>query len=62
VLLKLDSILLDRVALFNILDYTDSFRGFVRYTKDIVDSLIEVREVLYLGLNIIKIVIEVILL
>jgi hypothetical protein len=61
VLLKLGSVLLGRVALFNILDYTDSLRGFVRYTKDIADSLIEVREVLYLGLNIIKIVIEVIL-
>jgi hypothetical protein len=62
VLLKLSSILLGRVALFNILDHTDSLKGFVRYTKDIADSLIEVREVLYLGLNIIKIIIGVILL
>jgi hypothetical protein len=61
VLLKLSSILLGRVALFNILDYSDSLRGFVRYTKDIVDSLIEVREVLYLGLNIIEIIIGVVL-
>jgi hypothetical protein len=61
VLLKLGSILLGRVALFNILDYTDSLRGFVRHTKNIADSLIEVREVLYLDLNIIKIVIGVVL-
>jgi hypothetical protein len=61
VLLKLGSILLSRVALFNILDYIDSLRGFVRHTKDIADSLIEVREVLYLDLNIIEIVIEVVL-
>jgi hypothetical protein len=61
VLLKLGNILLGRVALFNILDYTNSLRGFIRYTKDIADSLIEVREVLYLGLNIIKIIIGVIL-
>jgi hypothetical protein len=61
VLLKLGSILLGRVALFNILDYTDSLRGFVRYTKDIVDSLTKIREVLYLGLNIIKIIVRVIL-
>jgi hypothetical protein len=61
VLLKLGSILLGRVALFNILDYLDSLRGFVRYTKDIADSLIKVREVLYLGLNIIKIVVGVVL-
>jgi hypothetical protein len=62
VLLKLSSILLGRVALFNILDYTDSLRGFVRHTKNIADSLIEVREVFYLGLNIIEIVIRVVLL
>jgi hypothetical protein len=62
VLLKLGSILLGRVVLFNILDYTDSLRGFVRYTEDIADSLAEVREVLYLGLNIIEIVVGVILL
>jgi hypothetical protein len=62
VLLKLGSILLDRVALFNILDYLDSLRGFIRYTKDIVDSLLEVREVFYLDLNIIKIIIGVVLL
>jgi hypothetical protein len=61
VLLKLGSILLGRVALFNILDYSDSLRGFIRYTEDIADSLIEVREVFYLGLNIIKIVIGVVL-
>jgi hypothetical protein len=61
VLLKLGSILLSRVALFDILDYTDSLRGFVRHTENIVDSLAEVREVLYLDLNIIKIVIGVIL-
>jgi hypothetical protein len=61
VLLKLGSILLGRVALFNILDYINSLRGLIRYTKDIVDSLIEVKEVLYLGLNIIKIVIGVVL-
>jgi hypothetical protein len=61
VLLELSSILLSRVALFNILDYIDSLRGFIRYTKDIIDSLTEVREVLYLGLNIIKIIIRVIL-
>jgi hypothetical protein len=61
VLLKLGSILLDRVALFNILDYTDSLRGLVRHTENIVDSLAEVREVLYLGLNIVKIIIGVIL-
>jgi hypothetical protein len=61
VLLKLGSILLGRVVLFNILDYTDSLRGLVRHTKNIADSLIEVREVLYLGLNIIKIVIRVVL-
>jgi hypothetical protein len=61
VLLKLGSILLSRVALLNILDYTDSLRGFVRHTKDIADSLAEVGEVLYLGLNIIKIVVRVIL-
>jgi hypothetical protein len=61
VLLKLSSILLGRVVLFNILDYSDSLKGFVRYTKDIVDSLIEVREVFYLDLNIIKIVVTVIL-
>jgi hypothetical protein len=60
--LKLGSILLGRVALFNILDYTDSLRGFVRYTENIADSLTEVREVLYLGLNIIKIVVGVVLL
>jgi hypothetical protein len=62
VLLKLDSILLDRVALFNILDYIDSLRGFVRYTKDIAESLIEVREIFYLGLNIVEIIIGVVLL
>jgi hypothetical protein len=62
VLLKLGSILLGRVALFNILDYSDSLRGLVRYTKNIADSLAEVREVLYLGLNIIEIVIRVVLL
>jgi hypothetical protein len=62
VLLKLGSILLGRVALFNILDYTDSLRGLVRYTKDIADSLAEVGEVLYLGLNIVEIVIGVVLL
>jgi hypothetical protein len=61
VLLKLGSILLSRVALLNILDYIDSLRDFIRYTKDIVDSLIEVREVLYLGLNIIEIIIKVVL-
>jgi hypothetical protein len=61
VLLKLGSILLGRVALFNILDYTDSLRGLVRYTKDIADSLTKVGEVLYLGLNIVKIVVRVIL-
>jgi hypothetical protein len=61
VLLKLGSILLGRVALFNILDYTDSLRGFIRHTEDIADSLIEVGEVLYLGLNIVKIVIGVVL-
>jgi hypothetical protein len=60
VLLKLGSILLGRVALFNILDYSDSLRGFIRYTKDIADSLIEVREVFYLGLNIIEIVVGVV--
>jgi hypothetical protein len=62
VLLKLGSILLGRVALFNILDYTDSLRGFVRHIEDIADSLIEVREVLYLGLDIVEIVIGVVLL
>jgi hypothetical protein len=62
VLLKLGSILLGRVALFNILDYTDSLRGFVRYTEDIADSLAEVREVLYLGFNIVEIVVGVVLL
>jgi hypothetical protein len=62
VLLKLGSILLGRVALFNILDYTDSLRGFVRYTENIVDFLAEVGEVLYLGLNIVEIVIGVVLL
>jgi hypothetical protein len=61
VLLKLGSILLGRVALFNILDYTDSLRGLVRHTKDIANSLTEVREVLYLGLNIVKIIIGVVL-
>jgi hypothetical protein len=61
VLLKLSSILLGRIALFNILDYSDSLRGFIRYTKDIVDSLLEVREVFYLGLNIVKIIIGVVL-
>jgi hypothetical protein len=61
VLLKLGSILLGRVALFNILDYIDSFRGFVRHTKDIADFLTEVREVLYLGLNIVEIVVGVVL-
>jgi hypothetical protein len=61
VLLKLSSILLGRVALFNILDYTDSLRGFIRHTKDIADFLAEVREVLYLGLNIVEIVIGVVL-
>jgi hypothetical protein len=61
VLLKLGSILLGRVVLFNILDYLDSLRGFVRHTKDIADSFTKVREVLYLGLNIIKIVIRVVL-
>jgi hypothetical protein len=60
VLLKLGSIILSRVALLNILDYTDSLKDFVRYTEDIVDSLIEVREVLYLGLNIIEIIIRVV--
>jgi hypothetical protein len=59
--LKLGSILLGRVALFDILDYTDSLRGFVRYTEDIADSLIEAREVLYLGLNIVEIVVGVVL-
>jgi hypothetical protein len=48
--------------LFNILDYIDSLRGFIRHTEDIADSLIKVREVFYLGLNIIKIVVRVILL
>jgi hypothetical protein len=62
VLLKLGSILLGRVALFNILDYTDSLRGFIRHTKDIADSLAEIREVLYLGLNIVEIVVGVVLL
>jgi hypothetical protein len=62
VLLKLGCILLGRVALFNILDYSDSLRGFVKHTKDIADSLTKVREVLYLGLNIIKIIIGVVLL
>jgi hypothetical protein len=61
VLLKLGSILLGRVALFNILDHTDSLRDFVRHTEDIVDSFTEVREVLYLGLNIVEIVIRVVL-
>jgi hypothetical protein len=61
VLLKLGSILLGRVALFNILDYTDSLKDFVRHTKNIIDSLAEVREVLYLGLNIVEIVIGVVL-
>jgi hypothetical protein len=61
VLLKFGSILLSRVALFNILDYTDSLRGLVRHTKNIADSLIEVREVFYLGLNIVKIIIRVVL-
>jgi hypothetical protein len=61
VLLKLGSILLGRVALFNILDYSDSPRGLVRYTENIADSLIEVGEVLYLGLNIVEIVIGVVL-
>jgi hypothetical protein len=60
--LKLGSILLGRVALFDILDYTDSLRDFVRYTEDIADSLMEVREVLYLGLDIVEIVIGVVLL
>jgi hypothetical protein len=59
--LKLGSILLGRVALFNILDYSDSLRGLVKYTENIADSLIEVGEVLYLGLNIVKIVIGVVL-
>jgi hypothetical protein len=62
VLLKLGSILLDRVALFNILDYSDSLRGFIRHTKDIADSLTKVREVFYLGLNIVEIIIGVVLL
>jgi hypothetical protein len=62
VLLKLGSILLGRVALFNILDYTNSLKGLVRHTKDIADSLTEVGEVLYLGLNIVEIVIRVVLL
>jgi hypothetical protein len=62
VLLKLGSILLGRVALSNILDYSDSLRGLVRHTENIADSLAEVGEVLYLGLNIIKIVVRVILL
>jgi hypothetical protein len=62
VLLKLGSILLGRVALFNILDYSDSLRGLVRYTKNIADSLAEVGEVLYLGLNIVEIIIGVVLL
>jgi hypothetical protein len=61
VLLELGSILLSRIALFNILDYTDSLKGFVRHTKDIADSLTEIREVLYLGLNIIEIIVGVIL-
>jgi hypothetical protein len=61
VLLKLGGILLGRVALFNILDYTDSLRGLVRYIEDIADSLTEVREVLYLGLNIVEIVVGVVL-
>jgi hypothetical protein len=61
VLLKLGSILLGRVALFNILDYSDSLKGLIRYTENIADSLIEVREVLYLGLNIVEIVIGVVL-
>jgi hypothetical protein len=61
VLLKLGSILLGRVALFDILDYTDSLRGFVRYTEDIADSLTEAREVLHLGLDIVEIVIGVVL-
>jgi hypothetical protein len=62
VLLKLGSVLLGRVALFNILDYTNSLRGLVRHTKDIADSLIEIGEVLYLGLNIVEIIIGVVLL
>jgi hypothetical protein len=62
VLLKLGSILLGRVALFNILDYTDSLRDFVRHTEDITDSLAEVREVLYPDFNIVEIVIGVVLL
>jgi hypothetical protein len=61
VLLKLGSVLLGRIALFNILDYSDSLRGFIRHTENITDSLAEVREVLYLGLNIVKIIIRVIL-
>jgi hypothetical protein len=61
VLLKLGSIRLGRVVLFNILDYTDSLRGFIKYIENIVDSFAEVREVLYLGLNIVKIVIGVVL-
>jgi hypothetical protein len=61
VLLKLGSILLGRVALFNILDYSDSLRGLIKHTENIVDSLTEVREVLYLDFNIIKIVVEVVL-
>jgi hypothetical protein len=61
VLLKLGSILLSRVALFNILDYTDSLKGLIRYTENIADSFIEVREVFYLGLNIIEIIIGVVL-
>jgi hypothetical protein len=48
-------------VLLNILDYINSLKGFVRYIEDIADSFTEVREVLYLGLNIIKIVIRVIL-
>jgi hypothetical protein len=47
--------------LFNILDYIDSLKGFVRYTKDIADSFLEVREVFYLGINIVKIIIRVVL-
>jgi hypothetical protein len=61
VLLKIGSILLSRVALLDILDYIDSLKGLIRYTKDIVDSFIEVREVLYPSLNIIKIIIRVVL-
>jgi hypothetical protein len=61
VLLKLGSILLGRVALFHLLDSSDSLKGLVRHTENIADSLAEVGEVLYLGLNIVEIVVGVVL-